>query len=374
MSVARILEQKEICICAGPGGAGKTTTSAALALGMAAEGRRVAVVTIDPARRLAAALGLPEVPGPERRVDPEWVAAAGPGTAGEVWAMVLDPKRTFDDLVRRHAPDPAARNAVLSNRIYQELSSAVAGSQEYMAMEKLLELHEERRYDLLVLDTPPARSALGFLDAPERLSRFIDSRSLQILTGAGHRGVDLAGRGGALLFGGLRRVTGVDLLRDLSEFFQSFAGMTEALGERVAAVTALLRHRQTTFLLVSSPQRHSAAEAVFLHRQLRERRMPSGGAIVNRVTPVRVPTQPEDAGVEAELTRPLGRPLARRVARNLADYRALAERDRQSLDLLERELAPDPLIPVPLLSGEVQDIAGLVQMNEHLFAPDAVAA
>ena len=161
--IARVLARKEICICAGAGGVGKTTTSASIALGMAARGRKVAVLTIDPARRLADSLGLPELGNEERRVDID--------APGELWAMMLDAKRTFDQLIEWHAPDEQTRDAVLGNRIYQELSGAVAGSQEYMAMEKLYELHQEGRYDLLVLDTPPTRNALDFLDAPKKARR-----------------------------------------------------------------------------------------------------------------------------------------------------------------------------------------------------------
>ena len=158
MSVATLLEGKDICICAGAGGVGKTTTSAAIAVGMAQRGLKVAVLTIDPARRLANSLGLPELGNEERRIELD--------APGELWAMMLDAKTTFDEIVDKHAPDAATRDAVLANRIYKELSTAVAGSQEYMAMEKLHELHDEGRYDLLVLDTPPSRNALDFLDAP----------------------------------------------------------------------------------------------------------------------------------------------------------------------------------------------------------------
>ena len=169
--IADWLARKEVCICCGSGGVGKTTTSAAIALGMAARGKKVAVLTIDPAKRLANSLGLPELGNEERLVKAD--------VDGELWAMMLDPKRTFDEIVEWHAPDERTRDAVLSNRIYQELSNAVAGSQEYMAMEKLHELHQEGRYDLLVLDTPPTRNALDFIDAPKKLAAFIDSRTLQ---------------------------------------------------------------------------------------------------------------------------------------------------------------------------------------------------
>ena len=247
MSVAPLIERKEIVICAGAGGVGKTTTAAAIALGMAERGLKVAVLTIDPARRLADSLGLPELGNEERQVEIDG--------SGELWAMMLDPKRTFDDLIEKHAPDERTRDAVLSNRIYQELSNAVAGSQEYMAMEKLYELHQEERYDLLVLDTPPSRNALDFLEAPERLSRFVDSRSLQLFLRPGRLGLKVFGRGTGMLFSALQKVTGVDLLQDLSEFFASFGDMAEGFRERAARTSELLADRRTTFLLVTSPRR-----------------------------------------------------------------------------------------------------------------------
>src|SRR5919197_465913 len=244
--VAELLEGKRVCICAGSGGVGKTTTSAAIAAGMAARGRKVAVLTIDPARRLANSLGLPELGNEERRVP-------GDFGDGELWAMMLDAKRTFDELVEWHAPDEQTRDAVLGNRIYQELSNAVAGSQEYMAMEKLHELHQEGRYDLLVLDTLPSRHALDFLDAPRRLSRFIDSRSLQLFTAPGRFGLRVLGRGTGVVFSVLGRATGVDVLEDLSEFFRSFGGMVEGFRERAERVNALLGDSRSTFVVVTSP-------------------------------------------------------------------------------------------------------------------------
>src|SRR5436190_2197424 len=242
---------------------------------MAERGLKVAVLTIDPARRLADSLGLPELGNEERQVEIDG--------SGELWAMMLDPKRTFDDLIEKHAPDERTRDAVLSNRIYQELSNAVAGSTEYMAIEKLYELHHEGRYDLLVLDTPPSRNALDFLEAPERLSRFVDSRSLQFFLRPGRIGLKVFGRGGGILFSVLKRVTGIDLLRDLSEFFASFGDMASGIGERAERVGELLGARETTFLLVTSPQRDAIDEAVFFRRRLRESRLPFGGAVVNRV-------------------------------------------------------------------------------------------
>jgi anion-transporting ArsA/GET3 family ATPase len=368
MSVADLLERKRIVICAGAGGVGKTTTSAAIAMGMAARGLKVAVLTIDPAKRLANSLGLPELGNEERQVDPERFAEAGLEMRGELWAMMLDAKRTWDEVIERHAPDEATRDAVFANRVYQELSNAVAGSTEYMAMEKLFELHHEGRYDLLVLDTPPTRNALDFLDAPERLARFVDSRSLKFFLRPGRLGLKVLGRGSGLVFSVLKRVTGIDLLKDLSEFFQSFGDMASGIGERAERVGKLLGDRDSVFLLVTSPQRDAIDESIFFRRRLRESRLPFGGAIVNRMH-----EGPEgDLDVEDDLTALLGDKLGGKVARNFEDHRRLAEHDRAQVARLERELRGEPLITVPLLDDDVHDLDGLDAINAHLFAEDAV--
>ena len=364
MSVAPLIERKEIVICAGAGGVGKTTTAAAIALGMAERGLKVAVLTIDPARRLADSLGLPELGNEERQVEIDG--------SGELWAMMLDPKRTFDDLIEKHAPDERTRDAVLSNRIYQELSNAVAGSQEYMAMEKLYELHQEERYDLLVLDTPPSRNALDFLEAPERLSRFVDSRSLQLFLRPGRLGLKVFGRGTGMLFSALQKVTGVDLLQDLSEFFASFGDMAEGFRERAARTSELLADRRTTFLLVTSPRRDAIDEAIFFHRRLRERRLAFGGVVVNRMSTLALEDEEVD---EDELEALLGERLGRRVADNLEDYQAIATRDRENVERLSRDLADGaPPILVPHLEDDIHDLRGLLDMNEYLFAAETVPA
>jgi anion-transporting ArsA/GET3 family ATPase len=353
--IERLLARKDICIVAGSGGVGKTTTSAAIALGMAERGKRVAVLTIDPARRLANSLGLPELGNEERHVQAD--------VKGELWAMMLDSKRTFDDLVEWHAPDPQTRDAVLGNRIYQELSNAVAGSQEYMAMEKLYELHQEGRYDLLVLDTPPTRNALDFLDAPRRLSAFVDSRSLQFFTAPGRLGLGLLGRGTGVMFGVLKRLTGVDLLQDMAEFFRSFGDMSKGFRDRAAHVNALLADSRTAFLLVTSPRRDAIEEAGWFHHRLLDSGLPFAGAVANRVHPL-----VEANGDAAQLTALLGEELAQKVERNLEDYRRLAEHDRQNLDLLRKRLKRKPLLHVPELDDDVHDLAGLARMNAHLFS------
>jgi anion-transporting ArsA/GET3 family ATPase len=355
--IAELLERKEVCVCAGSGGVGKTTVSAAIALGMAARGKKVAVLTIDPARRLANSLGLPELGNEETRVEVD--------LPGELWAMMLDAKRTFDELVEWHAPDVETRDAVLGNRIYHELSNAVAGSQEYMAMEKLHELHQEGRYDLLVLDTPPTRHALDFLDAPQRLSAFIDSRALQVFTVPGRLGLRVLGRGTGVVFSVLKRATGIDLLQDLSEFFRSFGDMAEGFRERADLVSALLADSRTAFVLVTSPAPDAVDDAIFFHHRLLDAGLPFAGAVVNRVH--------ELAAVRGEVpvdevVTLLGDELGHKVAGNLEDYRRLADSDRANLERLRRKLGRKPIVPVPHLDQDVHDLDGLASVNRHLFA------
>jgi anion-transporting ArsA/GET3 family ATPase len=360
MSVASLLEGKDICICAGAGGVGKTTTSAAIAVGMAQRGLKVAVLTIDPARRLANSLGLPELGNEERRIELD--------APGELWALMLDAKTTFDEIVAKHAPDAATRDAVLSNRIYKELSTAVAGSQEYMAMEKLHELYEEDRYDLLVLDTPPSRNALDFLDAPDRLSRFIDSRSLQFFLAPSRTGLKIFSRGTGLLFSVLKRVTGVDLLQDLSDFFSSFGDMAQGFRERAKAVKELLADDRTTFLLVTSPAHEAVEEAKFFRDKLEEAGMPFGAVVVNRMN-----VEEPGAGVETDLAESVGPELAAKVAENFEDFHALALRDRESVERLTGDMGDRPLIVVPYLDEDIHDLAGIEAINDYLFAGEAVA-
>jgi anion-transporting ArsA/GET3 family ATPase len=350
-SIEPIIEGAEICICAGAGGVGKTSTSAAIALGAARRGRRVAVLTIDPAKRLANALGLERLGNEPHRV-------AGVEGDGELWAMMLDAKRTFDDLVETYASDERTRDAVLSNRIYEELSSAVSGSQEYMAMEKLYELHMENRFDLLVLDTPPTRNALDFLDAPERLYRFIDSRSLRFFLSPG---VKLIGRGSGLLFAVLQRVTGIDLLRDLSEFFQSFGAMSEGFRVRAERVNELLGSDAATFVLVASPRRDAIDDAIFFHDQLHRRGMPFGGVVVNRFHDIG--GRKHDIDLEGDL----GPELAARVNANFKAFSVLTRRDRDNLKRLTKRLNGEPVIVVPEFDGDVHDLEGLAAMVKHLY-------
>jgi len=367
-SVASLAEGKRVVICAGSGGVGKTTTSAAIAAGMAGRGLKVCVLTIDPAKRLADSLGLAELGNIERQVDPALFAEADVEAGdGELWAMMLDSKATFDDVVAKHAPDEETRDAVLSNRIYKELSSALAGSQEYMAMEKLYELWSEDRFDLLVLDTPPSRNALDFLEAPNRLLQFIEGRSLQVFLAPTGFAAKVAGRGTSVMFSILKRITGVDLLSDLGEFFGSFREMIGGFRERAAKVNELLADEQSMFLIVCGPQTETIFEAAFFFGKLQEQGLPFGGAIVNKV---HVAGNARAKGLKAALSAELAPDLVARVTSNYKDLRLLAERDRRNIERLAVELETSEIIEVPYLDRDVHDLGGLFEVNRYLFAEE----
>ncbi len=339
MSIADLLAGKRVCVCGGSGGVGKTTTSAAIALGMAAAGAKVAVVTIDPAKRLANALGLEELANEPRLVPSEQIAAAGLPMQGELWAMMLDPKRTFDELIDRIAPTPARAQEIKANRVYSELSTAVSGSQEFTAVSKLYELGSSGEFDLLILDTPPSRNALDFLDAPGRLSSFLEGRALKALTRPTGLGMRVLGRGAMPFIAGLRRVTGIDLLTDLSTFFALLGDMTTDFSTRAAAVEQMLRAPTTAFVLVTSAQHEVLDEAVWFARTLERGGFPFEGVVVNRVHhDLLGDREPED--VLGALQEVLPAALAAKVAENFEDYHVLARRDGHNLAGLEARAGP----------------------------------
>jgi anion-transporting ArsA/GET3 family ATPase len=362
------LAGKRVVVCAGSGGVGKTTTSAAVAMGLAARGARVCVVTIDPARRLADALGIAQLGGEPKRVDDARFAGHGIvlGDGGELWALMLDPKRTFDELIGTLAPDARARDEILENRIYRELSSAVAGSQEFTAIAKLYELERSGRFDVIVLDTPPSRNALDFLDAPDRLTGFLEGRALRMFLAPSGLAARIVGRGTSVVFGVLRRVTGVDLMNDLSGFFLALSGVLDGFRERAAAVKALLADDGTTFLIVTSPEREAREEAIFFRGKLREAGLPFGGLVVNRVHVLAPSAPPSLDEVAAALDGDAA--LARKALRTLEEFRVLAARDESALARLATATGdPDPIV-VPQLDGDVHDVDGLVRVHRHLFA------
>jgi anion-transporting ArsA/GET3 family ATPase len=350
-------------VCAGSGGVGKTTTAAALAMGAAAEGAKVAVVTIDPARRLANSLGLEELGNEPRLIDPARFTEHGVEMRGELWALMLDPKRTFDELIEHLAPDARTRDDVLSNRIYAQLSNAVAGSQEFSAIAKLYDLDASGEFDLLVLDTPPSRNALDFLDAPERLTGFFQGRALKVFLRPAGFGGRILGKGTGVAFGLLRRVTGVDLLEDLSVFFRALAGMIDEFVARADRVAALLSDPATTFLIVAAPRHDPVEEAIFFHRKLREAGMPFGGLVVNRVH-----IAPElDGALPDGLVDELGERLAGRVASSARELVALARRDAANVAHLRERLGDPPLVLVPERHDDVHDVEGLAHVRAYLW-------
>jgi anion-transporting ArsA/GET3 family ATPase len=362
-----------VCICAGAGGVGKTTMAAAIALGMATRGLKVAVVTIDPARRLAESLGLEQLGNEPTRVEVEdlQVAAGRPGSRpeGELWAMMLDVRRTLDELVELLLPDEHARNELFGNRIYRQLSNAVAGTQEFMAVAKLYELHQAGAYDLLVLDTPPSRNALDFLDAPDRLAQFLEGRTLQALLRSAGVGARILGSGPAAMLRLLRRLTGVELLEDVAAFLAALGEVRGAFQERAARVRQLLRDDATAFVLVTVAEPGPIEEAIFLARRLRSARMHLAGVVINRVH------HDEIAEVDVEqlaraLRRRLGASLARRVAENLGDYHAQVVQGRTNERHLGRVLTVDQMIQIPQLDRDVHDLDGLLWLGRFLFASE----
>jgi anion-transporting ArsA/GET3 family ATPase len=360
------LQGKRVCICLGAGGVGKTTTSAAIALGLAARGKKVAVVTIDPAARLASALGLERLSGEPTAIDPALLAEAGVEGDGELWAMMLDSKGTFDEIVARLSKDEAEREEILANPIYRELSSAVAGSQELSAMAKLYELRHEHDFDVIVLDTPPSRNAIDFLETPRRLMGFLEGRALRVFLSPGGLAARVFGRSTGIVFAIFARVTGVDMLSDLSAFFRSLSGILEAFGERTRGVNELLRDPATSFMIVTSPEPEPSSEAPFLAHQLSETEMTLGGLIVNRVHFDGLGGHSVEQ-VQELLAGDLDERLAQRVAGNLGDFDVLVRRDRETIARLSEQLSePDPIL-VPHLDEEVRDLAGLARLAANLF-------
>jgi anion-transporting ArsA/GET3 family ATPase len=380
-----LVAERDIVVCCGSGGVGKTTTAAVVALEGARLGRKTVVVTIDPAKRLADALGLQGLTNTPSRIEGDW--------PGELWATMLDTRSTFDALVRKHAATPEQGERILANRFYRNIAGALSGTQEYMAMEKLYELHEEADFDLVVVDTPPTRHALDFLDAPRRLSRFLDHRLFRLLI-APSRGLVRAVNVAAQTFvRTVSKVVGGDVVDDAVAFFQAFEGMEEGFRSRAARVNELLAAPETAFVLVASPQRDTVEEAQFFADRLREAGIAVHGLVVNRVHPSFTgPASGAAASPEASESRPASSPLgqhhvsealaagaAERAAtlagtplgglyRNLADFQAVASREQAHLAGLAEAVAPAPVVWVPFLAGDVHDLAGMHEVAGHVFS------
>jgi anion-transporting ArsA/GET3 family ATPase len=357
-----------IVVCCGSGGVGKTSTAAALALRGAEQGRRTCVLTIDPARRLAQSLGLDALSNEPRPVGGKSFAGRGPGGLD---AMMLDMRRTFDDVIERYARDDEQAERILANRFYQRLSSTLAGTQEYMAMEKLYELHESGRYELLVVDTPPTRSALDFLDAPEHLNELLDARAFRLLVAPAQRvgrgylkGLNFATTTMTRL---VRRLTGSELLAEVGEFFAAFEGMYDGFKERARRVYELLKHPETAFVVVATPDRAALREAAYFSGRLAEDGMPLGALVVNRVH--RSPGI-RKVSTAARERLAAGGADARLLADLLEQHEALeqlAAGERDRIAELTGSLPGVDVVEVPLLADDVHDLAGLRRLGGHLF-------
>ncbi len=381
LNVDRILTDPEIhiIVCTGAGGVGKTTTAAALGLRAAESGRNVCVLTIDPAKRLAQAMGLSSLDNTPRQVP----GVCAPDGSGSLFAMMLDMKRTFDEVVEAHA-DPERAQQILGNPFYQALSSSFAGTQEYMAMEKLGQLHvraaEEGTWDLILVDTPPSRSALDFLDAPARLGSFLDGRFIRILTaparGAG-RGIGrLAAMGFGIFTGVLSKILGAQVLSDLGAFVAAIDTTFGGFRERADATYELLKDAGTSFVVVAAPERDALREAAYFVERLRTDDMPLAGLGLNRMQQVDDPeltaeqaasgaqllAEAADASAGAGLTSALLSLHAQRM--QVAD---------RQLHLADRFAAAHPGVPVATvtaLAGDVHDLDGLREIGE-LIADNA---
>ena len=361
-----------IIVCTGAGGVGKTTTAAALALRAAEQGRDVCVLTIDPAKRLAQAMGLSVLDNTPRLV----AGVCGPAGTGSLHAMMLDMKRTFDEVVEGNA-DPERAQAILDNPFYQALSSSFAGTQEYMAMEKLGQLRAaasaESSWDLIVVDTPPSRSALDFLDAPERLGSFLDGRFIRILTaparGAGRGIGKLAAFSFGLFTNVLNKILGSQVLADVGSFVAAIDTTFGGFRERADATYKLLQDSGTSFIVIAAPERDALREAAFFVERLKTDSMPLAGLVLNRVQGGgEIDLSAEQATASAERLEKMGEDerLTAALLRLHANRQKIHTRQ---LHLAERFTAAHPGVAattVPALAEDVHDLAGLREIGDLL--------
>ncbi len=359
-SIDQVAAECSVVICCGSGGVGKTTTSAAIALEAARRGRRACVVTIDPARRLANSLGVGDLSNRPTRIEGPW--------PGELHALMLDPKGTFDDLVARYADSDQQAEDIRVNRIYRNLTGTLSGTHEYMAMEKLHELVEEGGFDVVVVDTPPSRSALDFLDAPRRLTHFLENRIFQALMRPTRAGLRVMGLAAQALLRTLAKVAGTDIVTDAVAFFQAFEGMEEGFRQRAARVRELLVQPGTAFVLVASPRPDSIDEAVHFADKLAESHMATSALVLNRVQP-RFASDEQLAALDAAGV-PSGTDLAVLVE-NLRGFTLASDREELAYADLVAKVAPAPVHRVPLLTTDVHDLQGLVAVADALFGQAA---
>ncbi len=379
-SLADPLARARCVVCVGPGGVGKTSTSAALAMEGAAQGRRTVVLTIDPARRLANALGMPQIGNVERDVDAAAFEAVGlPPPKGRMTAMMLDIKQTWDDVVTRYHPDPAKKKKLLESRMYVTMSTALAGSQEYMAMEKLYELscREDDPLDLIVLDTPPSNHAMDFLEAPARMLNALDNDATRwLLEPALNKkriSTKLFDAGSSFFLRTISRFTGAELLQELAELLAGFSGMFDGFRERAKAVRKILEAEDTTFFVISTPNAAGVDAAAQFSERLTSQGIRVGAAVLNRAAtdPFAGRERPDRAALEAAVEAAGGTAA---LAGALYDEAEAAWAQSNAHDearaALEAKVSR-PVLLVPQLRRDVHDLLGLEQLRRHLFgAPD----
>lgn len=358
--VEGVIRTASVIVCCGSGGVGKTTTAAVLGLIAARQGRRVVVVTIDPARRLADALGL--VDG--LAAEPQRVEVVT-DVAGELWAMMLDTSVTFDGLVRRYADDDEQVERILANGFYRNLAGSLSGTQEYMAAEVLYELHGDERFDLVIVDTPPSRHTLDFLDAPAVLSRFLDHKLFRLLMVPTKGGLRLIGTATQPILRAIGRVVGSDVLADAVAFFQAFSGMESGFRQRADAVVALLRDPSTAFVVVASPRHDTVVEALWFGQELKVKGVQVRAVVVNRVQPAFGSGTAADAEGSA---RSIDDPLVARLWTNVAELRSIRERELAELSPLAALVdgSPDGFATVALLDGDVHDVDTMWRIADQL--------
>jgi anion-transporting ArsA/GET3 family ATPase len=360
-TVRGIVDRAAVVMCCGPGGVGKTTAAAAIGAEAARLGRRAVVVTIDPARRLGDALGIALGPSPER-VD---LADSGSGP-GELWAMMLEPATAFVDVVRRNAASAEQAERILANTFFRNIAASLGGTQEYMAAETLHLLYHDERFDLVVVDTPPTRNALDFLEAPGILARFLDHRLFRLLMLPAQRGMRIVGAATQPVLRAIGRVVGSDVLGDVVAFFQAFAGMEGGFRQRADEVTRLLRSDETRYLVVTSPRPEAVVEATWFADQLAEQGIATIVGVVNRMHPAFGEASADDAAASAERASASGDDASAALWRNLAELRSVRAAEVAQLEAFGKRFA-GPLAEVPLLAGDVHDREGLAQVGRHLF-------
>ncbi len=364
----QILREARIVLVCGKGGVGKTTLSAAAALQVARTGRRTLVCTIDPARRLANALGISKLADAPRRLPAAALRKAKLPETLELYASMLDTKRVFDEVIQRHAGGPDAAQRILDNPFYQLVSNYLTGSQEYMAVERLHQLHDEGKYECIVLDTPPSRHALDFLEAPRRITEFLESGFLGwILRPTAETGIGFLRGAGRKLISVVTKLLGSDLVHQVSDFFRAFEHMAPGFDERAKQVRELLQSDATAFLAVTTPTPRALAETRILVRRLHESGFPVRGVVFNRVACDWEAAPPR--GRSREKPTPLPAELRPLLTTNFQQLQALARRDRAEIEATLAELPPNLVrVLIPDHAVEVRTLAGLARLGRQLCA------